>query len=63
MKAYEFVTIWRVEAPIDRVWNDLSLEALGHVAEGRAPALNLLPTLLSPSSKPLLLNRCLLVEH
>lgn len=23
MKAYEFVTIWRVEAPIDRVWNEI----------------------------------------
>ena len=23
MKAYEFVTIWRVEAPIGRVWNEI----------------------------------------
>jgi uncharacterized protein YndB with AHSA1/START domain len=23
MKAYEFVTIWRAEAPIDRVWNEI----------------------------------------
>ena len=23
MKAYEFVAIWRVEAPIDRVWNEI----------------------------------------
>lgn len=23
MKAYEFVTIWKVEAPIERVWNEI----------------------------------------
>jgi uncharacterized protein YndB with AHSA1/START domain len=23
MKSYEFVTIWRVNAPIDRVWNEI----------------------------------------
>ena len=23
MKTYEFVTIWRVEAPIERVWNEI----------------------------------------
>ena len=23
MKTYEFVTIWRVAAPIDRVWNEI----------------------------------------
>jgi len=24
VKAYEFVTIWRVSAPIDQVWNEIN---------------------------------------